>query len=198
MSTLTNQPFSDDILNEQHLDLDAQSPSKMAEAYLAAAMVERENNKHNKKTIHADHTITPKDILKGANNSSVAQNEYHNKDIDHSLRNTNDPEIQIESIWNDLAFNDNDEKELSRNDNDEQTVLQNEIIQKALNATTEILHSEIESLVRNGLEAFHGYDSTRRELGQMKDLSDSRAKECKRLQDSEAQSQLAVSVSFFL
>ena len=72
---------------------------------------------------------------------------------------------------------------------------QNEIIQKALNETTAILNSEIESLVRDGLEAFHGYDSTRRELSQMNDLADSRAKECKRLQDSEAQSQLAVSVS---
>ena len=193
MSSLTDEPITNDTLNEKHLDLDDQLPSKIAEAYLVAAMAKHKNNTNNQKNVHIDEMVIPQDTLRGVNISLSIQ-DYQTKDIGITLQDTNNPQIQIESTWNELILSSCDDKELSNNN--EQSALQNEMIQRILNKTTAILNSEIKLLVCGGLEAFHEHNSTRRRLSQMKDLANSRAKECKQLQDSEAQSQLAVSVSF--
>ena len=125
MSSLTDEPITNDTLNEKHLDLDDQLPSKIAEAYLVAAMAKHKNNTNNQKNVHIDEMVIPQDTLRGVNISLSIQ-DYQTKDIGITLQDTNNPQIQIESTWNELILSSCDDKELSNNN--EQSALQNEMI----------------------------------------------------------------------
>jgi len=65
----------------------------------------------------------------------------------------------------------------------------------ALGQTKDLVFSQLDSIIRAGLDAFHQNEEISRELVQMKELSDSRGREVQRLKASEEDSRASLSVS---
>ena len=67
--------------------------------------------------------------------------------------------------------------------------------EEALDATMTLVHSQIESLIRSGLEAYHGWESANRDLSQAKEEGEAKDRELRRLRASEEQSRATITVS---
>ena len=179
-------------------DESLQSPNAMAEAALAAAIVERKNDARNQ----ALDSCTNCEDVKGIHLSSSffdAHGDHLNDDVpkkrqrilitddkgtDKSQRQekkqvSND----IDSVWNFLKM------KLKNN----QSI--REKSEWALKKTEQVLNEELDIVFKIGVNAFHQCGSLERELKHVKDLANTRQLEIKRLQTSYTESRATVSVS---
>lgn len=65
---------------------------------------------------------------------------------------------------------------------------------EALEKTRQLISQEIESLIRSGLEAFHREENLNREMLQVKEESDAKERDLRRLRASEEQSRATITV----
>lgn len=70
--------------------------------------------------------------------------------------------------------------------------------EEAMEETLSLVHGQIESLIRSGLEAYHGWESAKRDLSQAKEECDAKDRELRRLRASEEQSRVTITVSIVL
>lgn len=66
--------------------------------------------------------------------------------------------------------------------------------ENAVHDTMRLVHGEVESLVRAGLEAYHGWESANRDLVHAKEECEAKDRELRRLRASEEQSRATITV----
>lgn len=66
---------------------------------------------------------------------------------------------------------------------------------EAVVATLTLVHGELESIIQSGLEAYHGWESSKRDLSQAKEEGEAKDRELRRLRASEEQSRATITVS---
>jgi hypothetical protein len=171
-----------------------QTPKTMAAAAYTTAVEERkqkdqeekkrqhDNDKHNdgEKRARVDNNNTPfeKEI---STHHQMANQQWHDRDIRNEGSPETDAQERLTEIWNSIE--------------DKHTgVCTVADFDKVVERTTALVLEEVESTLRDGLEAYYGFDSTSRELIQTKDLAESRGREVSRLQALEGQSRTSISV----
>jgi hypothetical protein len=142
------------------------SPHAMAQAVLDEAIAKRDRQSHRSEV----DTTESRDIVKDA---AATSNKRPRTESDHNEKNAMD---QLKKLWE-------GSEEWKEGDPNE-----------ALDATTTLVHRQIESLVRSGLEAYHGWESARRDLSQVKEECEANERELRRLRASEEQSRATITV----
>ena len=117
----------------------------------------------------------------------------------------NDTESQISTVWDRInltIFDSHDEEgqdqdqKYIHDENDGKKDKENDAaIEAAISQTIKILSQEIENVINKGLDGFHHADTFNNEMHILKEVSDIKAREMKRLQESETQNRQAISVS---
>jgi hypothetical protein len=170
-----------------------QTPKTMAAAAYTTAVEERKqkdqeekkrqhnNDKQNdgEKRARIDNDNTP--FEKEVSTHHQTANQWHDRDISHEVSHETDAQDRLTETWNYI-----EDKHMG--------VCTIADFDKAVERTTALVLEEVEATLRDGLEAYYGFDSASRELTQTKDLAESRGREVSRLQALEAQSRTSVSV----
>lgn len=190
--------------NSPDMDRDLLSPNAMAEAACAAAIAiqSQQQSIHNNKKINGRYNENTNIETKKSSKKISSQLDNHpNKrqrvcssfgdTVDDSQNGLQEMVQQIQSFWDFDTLNE-------RYSKTEDEFIEEKLIKTALRKTSDILDSMLNSIVKAGLDAFHGYETQKRELKHIKELADSREKEIKRLQTLDDESRSSISVSYFL
>lgn len=140
------------------------SPHAMAQAVLDEAIAERDRQSQ-----HAAAESTETHNV----DDDATSNKRPRLDSDHDEKNVKE---QLKKLWQGSEGR-------KKGNADE-----------ALDATMTLVYRQIESLIRSGLEAYHGWESTRRDLSQVKEECEAKDRELHRLRASEEQSRATITV----
>lgn len=177
--------------NDDHSKDQLQSPRAMAEAAVAEAMAERgrvdslkrANDEDAGATGNQGGGIAPstQDLLEHRgepNNSNVMHANTNQQDSSEtpSAENKDEANNMLHDAWKPI------EEQEWTND-------------KALETTLNLVQAQVDDLVRCGLQAFHGLESTTRQLEQSQQVAESTTHELERVKSSEEQSRSTISVS---
>lgn len=169
------QDFSDEAKNKNEtLDL---SPHKMADAIMAEAMAERsrltqpsqdENSVHEQQ----DSTTVGGSVNEGPHRKSGENSPFSRTDIQSFLKMDEKAELKKLMEMEEVVDDDEEKKKW----------------------IVDFLSNGIESLVQEGLKAFHSYDSVKRELSLAKEELHSKYRELQRLRSCEESSRTTITV----
>ena len=152
-----------------------QSPHAMAQAVLDEAIAERD--RQSERGVVADDAPMMTDGAREVD-PSTSNKRPHTDETYHDGAYAKD---SLKKMWEGAGSNEWTE----------------DMADEALEATTALVHGQIELLVRSGLEAYHGWESTKRKLLQMEEEQESTTRELKRLRASEEQSRATITVRIF-
>lgn len=148
-------------------------------------------------------TTAPKPAPEASGTEMLSPNAMARAVLDQAVLERGSQQHQQSSESETLGAQDsNDNKRARDNDenHDEQDVTKklkqvwegNNDKDEAVVATLALVNKEIESLIRSGLQAYHGWESAKRDLSQAKEELQAKDRELRRLQASEEQSRATI------
>jgi hypothetical protein len=143
------------------------SPHAMAQAVLEEAIAERDRQSQRSAG------DTPTESHGAVEDAAATSNKRPRTESEHDDKHAKD---QLKKLWE-------GSEQWKEGDANE-----------ALDATTKLVYRQIESLIRSGLEAYHGWESTRRDLSRVEEECESKDRELRRLRASEEQSRATITV----
>jgi chromosome segregation ATPase len=144
----------------------------MAQAVLDEAIAERDRQSQRSEGDTNRNTTESRGAVQDAA-AAATSNKRPRTESDHNDKNVME---QLKKLWEDSEH----WKKGEAND--------------ALDATATLVYSQIESLVRSGMEAYHGWESTRRDLSHVEEECEAKERELGRLRASEEQSRATITV----